>query len=116
MPDTDIATKLAVGYLRRSTDRQEQSIPDQRAAIERYADEHGFRILQYYTDDAISGTSAVGRPCRSGIGDAFAAVRGGQTALRARRPRLDSVVVRVDSGYDHCVVLGIRQKTTANAL
>ena len=29
--------KAAVGYLRRSTDRQEQSIPDQKKAAERYA-------------------------------------------------------------------------------
>ena len=27
-------SKVAVGYLRRSTDRQEQSLPDQRKAIE----------------------------------------------------------------------------------
>ncbi len=52
---------LAVGYLRRSTDRQEQSIPDQQKAIERYAEEHGFRVLRFYTDDAISGTSTAGR-------------------------------------------------------
>lgn len=52
---------LAVGYLRRSTDRQEQSIPDQRRAIERYAAEHGIRVLRWYTDDAVSGTSTVGR-------------------------------------------------------
>jgi len=48
----------AVGYLRRSTDRQEQSIGDQRRAIERYAGEHGFEVRDYYTDDAISGTTA----------------------------------------------------------
>ena len=48
----------AVGYLRRSTDRQEQSIGDQRKAIERYAQEHGYEILRWYVDDAISGTSA----------------------------------------------------------
>ena len=47
----------AVGYLRRSTDRQEQSIGDQRQAIERYALEHNFEVLHYYIDDAISGTS-----------------------------------------------------------
>lgn len=47
----------AVAYLRRSTDRQEQSIGDQRKAIDRYALEHGFEILHYYIDDAISGTS-----------------------------------------------------------
>jgi len=51
----------AVGYLRRSTDRQEQSIGDQRKAIDRYALEHGFEILHYYIDDAISGTSTEGR-------------------------------------------------------
>ena len=51
----------AVGYLRRSTDRQEQSIPDQKKALERYAAEHGLRIVRFYTDDAISGTSTIGR-------------------------------------------------------
>ncbi len=51
----------AVGYVRRSTDRQEQSIPDQKRAIERYAEEQGFKLLRYYVDDAISGTSTVGR-------------------------------------------------------
>jgi DNA invertase Pin-like site-specific DNA recombinase len=48
----------AVGYLRRSTDRQEQSIGDQREAIERYAYEHGFEVLEWYVDDAISGTTS----------------------------------------------------------
>ena len=47
----------AVGYLRRSTDRQEQSIGDQRKAIDRYAMEHGYDVLHYYIDDAISGTT-----------------------------------------------------------
>lgn len=51
----------AVGYLRRSTDRQEQSIGDQRKAIDRYALEHGYEVLHYYIDDAISGTSTEGR-------------------------------------------------------
>lgn len=51
----------AVGYARRSTDRQEQSIPDQRKAIEDYVEEHGFRLGRVYVDDAISGTSTLGR-------------------------------------------------------
>ncbi len=51
----------AVGYVRRSTDRQEQSIPDQKKAIEGYVTEHGLRLTRHYVDDAISGTSAVGR-------------------------------------------------------
>lgn len=45
----------AVGYVRRSTDKQEASIPDQTKAVQRYADDKGYRILRWYTDDAISG-------------------------------------------------------------
>src|SRR5262245_48696655 len=52
----------AVGYLRRPTDRQEQSLGDQEAAIRRYGTDHGYEILRLYTDDAISGTSADNRP------------------------------------------------------
>ena len=48
----------AVAYLRRSTDRQEQSIGDQRKAIERHAQEYGFDLLDFYVDDAVSGTSS----------------------------------------------------------
>ena len=51
----------AVGYLRRSTDRQEQSIGDQRKAIEAYAANHGLKVMRFYTDDAISGTSTINR-------------------------------------------------------
>ena len=52
----------AVAYLRRSTDKQEQSIGDQRQEVRRYADEQGYRIIREYVDDAISGTSADERP------------------------------------------------------
>ncbi len=52
----------AVAYLRRSTDKQEQSIADQRSEIERYALDRGFRVVREYVDDAISGTSADQRP------------------------------------------------------
>src|SRR5208282_3334838 len=45
----------AVGYLRRSTDKQEASIPDQQTAVQRYADERGYRIIRWYIDDAVSG-------------------------------------------------------------
>ena len=45
----------AVGYLRRSTAKQEMSLKDQRREIERYAAEHGYRIVSWYIDDAISG-------------------------------------------------------------
>jgi len=51
----------AAGYARRSTDMQEQSIPDQQACVERYAKENGYHVVRWYIDDAISGTSAKGR-------------------------------------------------------
>lgn len=51
----------AVGYVRRSTDRQEQSIEDQKKALQDYAAEHGLRLAKFYVDDAISGTSTLGR-------------------------------------------------------
>ncbi len=51
----------AVGYVRRSTDKQEQSIADQKKAIESYAQEQNLRLLEFYVDDAISGTSTLGR-------------------------------------------------------
>jgi DNA invertase Pin-like site-specific DNA recombinase len=52
---------LAVGYARRSTDMQDRSIPDQKAYVETWAKENGRRILRWYVDDAISGTSTKGR-------------------------------------------------------
>ncbi len=52
----------AVGYARRSTDKQEQSIADQKLAIERYCAENGLSLNRWYVDDAISGTRATNRP------------------------------------------------------
>ena len=51
----------ATGYVRRSTDRQEQSIDDQKKALETYAVENGLSLAKFYIDDAISGTSTLGR-------------------------------------------------------
>lgn len=53
--------KVAAGYIRRSTDRQEQSLDDQRQAIEIYAEREGFSIVKWFVDDAISGTSTEAR-------------------------------------------------------
>jgi DNA invertase Pin-like site-specific DNA recombinase len=63
----------AVGYVRRSTDRQEHSISDQKKVIEEYAANNGFKLLKFYTDDAISGTSTIKRKAfLQMIGDAEA--------------------------------------------
>ena len=44
-------------YLRRSTDRQEKSLEDQRKEILRYASEHDFGVVAEFVDDGVSGTS-----------------------------------------------------------
>jgi DNA invertase Pin-like site-specific DNA recombinase len=51
------APKPAAIYLRRSTDRQEKSLEDQRREILRYAAENGFGIVDEFVDDGVSGTS-----------------------------------------------------------
>ena len=53
--------RRAVGYVRRSTDKQEQSIGDQKNALQTYVAEHDLRLSKFYVDDAISGTSTLGR-------------------------------------------------------
>jgi hypothetical protein len=58
--NTDQSNRAA-GYVRRSTDRQEQSIPVQKKALELYVVEHDLRLVKFYVDDAISGASTVGR-------------------------------------------------------
>ncbi|MCK6455617.1 MAG: recombinase family protein [Phycisphaerae bacterium] len=64
----------AVGYARRSTDMQKRSSPDQKACVEKWAAEHGYRILRWFVDDAVSGTSAKGP---GGAGSGTGRRRGG---------------------------------------
>jgi DNA invertase Pin-like site-specific DNA recombinase len=49
--------KPAATYLRRSTDRQEKSLDDQRRELKRHAEEHDFHIVAEFVDDGVSGTS-----------------------------------------------------------
>ena len=58
---TPLPSRRAVAYLRRSTDRQEQSLDDQRRAIDSYGATHDFEITEWYEDDAISGASVNAR-------------------------------------------------------
>jgi len=74
--NTTQPSNRAVGYVRRSTDRQEQSIPDQKKAIETYAKDLSLRLVKFYVDDAISGTSTLGRKAfQQMIHDAESATR-----------------------------------------
>tara|TARA_R110002073_G_scaffold239285_1_gene400646 strand:- start:166315 stop:168063 length:1749 start_codon:yes stop_codon:yes gene_type:complete len=46
----------AIGYIRRSTDRQEESLEQQRSQLEAFADSNGWKLKAVYCDDAISGS------------------------------------------------------------
>ena len=46
----------AVGYLRKSTDDQAQSIGLQQASIERGARQHGYEVIEWFRDEGVSGT------------------------------------------------------------
>ncbi len=48
---------IAVLYLRMSSDKQDASIPAQRAALIAYAKKKGYTILREYVDEGISGDS-----------------------------------------------------------
>ena len=47
---------IAVGYVRRSTDRQEMSLEQQRAKLEQFASARGWKIAKIFCDDAVSGS------------------------------------------------------------
>lgn len=52
----------AVGYIRMSTDKQEDSPARQRADIETFARANGFRIVLWFEDHGKSGTESKNRP------------------------------------------------------
>lgn len=54
--------KIAVGYVRCSTDMQDDSIDQQKQAIEKWAKDHSFKIIGWYEDEGKSGTSFEKRP------------------------------------------------------
>jgi DNA invertase Pin-like site-specific DNA recombinase len=67
-------------YLRMSTELQEYSIDNQAAALDRYAEQHGFTIVQTYRDSGKSGLTIAER---SGLKALLKDVLGGQTNYRA---------------------------------
>ena len=54
--------RLAVGYIRMSTGRQDDSPARQRAEIERLAARDDFRIVDWYEDHGLTGTESANRP------------------------------------------------------
>lgn len=63
----------AVAYIRFSTDDQSASLGQQRDVIERWAKENGHTIIDWITDDGVSGTLREDR--RPGLGNLLEAVR-----------------------------------------
>jgi hypothetical protein len=86
--------KPAVGYVRMSTDKQEDGPAQQKSEIEKLAKSLGYRILRWYEDHGISGAKTNKRPeFRTMIRDAE--VRGDFKAIlcwdQDRFGRFDSI-------------------------
>ena len=54
--------KLAVGYVRCSTEMQEDSPDQQKKEIQHFADSHGYELIDWYIDFGRSGTTFKERP------------------------------------------------------
>lgn len=61
----------AIGYIRRSTDKQEESLDQQRAKLAAYAESKGWTLSAIYCDDAISGSDLT----RPGLQDLLSAAQ-----------------------------------------
>ena len=55
-------TVPAVGYIRMSTDRQEDSPARQKAEIKQLAGREGYKISEWYEDHGLTGTESANRP------------------------------------------------------
>lgn len=58
----DVQLIPAAGYIRMSTDAQEDSPARQRAEIEKLAEREGFYIVHWYEDHGLTGTESLNRP------------------------------------------------------
>ena len=70
----------AAQYLRMSTEHQQYSLENQSAAIQKYAESHGFEIVQTYSDAAKSG---VALKRRTGLRQLLQDVVAGTASYRA---------------------------------
>jgi DNA invertase Pin-like site-specific DNA recombinase len=80
--------KVAVGYIRVSTDEQDLGPDAQKAAIERWAQSHGVRVAAIFEDHAVSGASSIEK--RPALTSALVALRehGAGLLVAAKRDRV----------------------------
>ncbi|HYI93058.1 MAG TPA: recombinase family protein [Bryobacteraceae bacterium] len=78
--DNPDKTSGAAEYVRMSTDHQQYSTQNQRDAIQRFADTHGFTIVRSYID---SGKSGVGFQGRDALQDLLRVVESGEADFSA---------------------------------
>ena len=104
LPDANLSSpalaRKAVAYVRRSTDRQDQSIGDQRRAIEMYAVSNGFEIEAVRHEDArlyACGAMVMGGPLASV--DTFLGLQ--YTALRTAHDAhsVNPAAIRILNGW-----------------
>ena len=92
-------SNVAVGYIRRSSSKQEKSLAEQRREIETYAERQGYSIIRWYEDDAISGdVIEVRRDFQSNEVPAHG-VRVQLTDEPVRTPELHEELARLQSNY-----------------
>ena len=89
--------KPAVGYIRMSTDRQEDSPARQRRDIESLAKRTGYRIRSWYEDHGLTGTESINRPeflrlLKNAKGGKFDAVLVSEQSRMSREDIFDAMV------------------------
>ncbi|HET8937703.1 MAG TPA: recombinase family protein [Polyangiales bacterium] len=111
-PRTDAT--IAVGYLRTSTSNKGQTTDQQRDALERYASEHGLRVVSWHTDQ-LSGSTPVDK--RPGFSAVLAGVREHRagTLLVATRDRLARDIVQAALAERELERLGARIASATGA-
>jgi site-specific DNA recombinase len=87
----------AVGYIRMSTDKQEDSPARQRRDIEALAERMGYRILSWYEDHGLTGTESANRPefrrlLENAKGGKFKAVLISEQSRMSREDVFDAMV------------------------
>ena len=105
--------KVAVGYVRVSTDEQSLGPEAQRAAIEKWAQSRGVRVAAVFADNGVSGATPAEK--RPGLLAALAALRenGAGLLVAAKRDRIarDTVIVAM---VEQAAVRGGAVVTTAD--